>query len=105
MASSEGIGRANSSPPQVDQLAISKEQFQNRENELVRRHKAELADVEKKHQKEIEAINASHGEILKETRENTKRTLTEKEAEFQKQIEKFQAMNKSSKTLEKDWDR
>jgi hypothetical protein len=65
----------------------NREEYQNRENQLIKRHKQEVKHLTEENQKEIEELKGDYSEQLDEMREKMRETLTNKDQQNLKKID------------------
>ena len=69
-----------------------------RENELNRKHQAEISNLQKEHAKELQKLQAEHEHAVDEYRVATKEAITDRDIKYQQEMEEIRKLNRERVT-------
>jgi len=72
-------GSSGSDAGQIDKVRQTREEYFNRESDLIERHKRQVKKMSKQHQSEVQQISKNHERLLKDIKTRNLEFLSEKE--------------------------
>src|SRR5687768_6391899 len=67
-----------------------------RELELVKKHQSELARLSRQHRAELKVLQDQYGQSTDNLKRNTQETLTQKDQEYQKDIDEMRDLHRQN---------
>ncbi len=89
-----------------EMIRRQREEYQKRENDLIRRHNIELRAISETHQADIDKLKLSNADKSNEFGQATQTALTQKDSHYQDEISKIQKIHKDQlASLKEDYGR
>jgi hypothetical protein len=87
------VGSKDGSSRQDEVVRRNREDYQNNESEMVKKHKAELRRISEQHYQEIENLKNSHQEQMQSMQKQSHDTISKRDHKYQKSMEEIRGMH------------
>lgn len=98
MASVSGSDSSSSSAPasssRNDEIRKNREEYQQNESDMVKRHQREIKRLNEQHATEVESLKQEHNRQIAEIQKNSSKSLTEKDQRYQSEIDNIRSMHR-----------